>query len=191
MPIATATLSKLCARSITVDGELDVERGELVGELGREAEIGDDLLFHDVDDEARPFLEFRPVALHDVGDAELDQRVDRDVDRHPQVDAELREIEAGLERLRQRPFGERVRPDSDAAGHEGAGHQHTELRVTGAGEGLGADQLLLAQRRIDLVGAAIGDEGAIEFELGKRQFLEPSQRGIAAAEIVCVGDLDE
>ncbi len=100
MPIATATLSKLCARSITVDGELDVERGELVGELGREAEIGDDLLFHDVDDEARPFLEFRPVALHDVGDAELDQRVDRDVDRHPQVDAELREIEAGLERLR-------------------------------------------------------------------------------------------
>ena len=42
----------------------------------------------------------------------------------------------------------------------------------------------LAQRRVDLVGAAIGDEGAVELELGERQFLEPRKRGIAAAEIV-------
>ena len=42
----------------------------------------------------------------------------------------------------------------------------------------------LAQRRVDLVGAAVGDEGAVELELGKRQFLEPDKRRIAPAEIV-------
>ena len=36
----------------------------------------------------------------------------------------------------------------------------------------------LAQRRIDLVGAAIGDERPVELEFGKRQFLEPDQGGI-------------
>src|SRR5580704_10581616 len=31
----------------------------------------------------------------------------------------------------------------------------------------------LAQRRVDLVAAAVGDEGAVELDLGERQFLEP------------------
>ena len=42
----------------------------------------------------------------------------------------------------------------------------------------------LAERRVDLVGAAVGDEGAVELELGEGHFAESRQRGIAAAEIV-------
>ena len=42
----------------------------------------------------------------------------------------------------------------------------------------------LAERSIDLVGAAIADESAVELELGERQLLEPGEGGIAAAEIV-------
>ena len=41
-----------------------------------------------------------------------------------------------------------------------------------------------ADRRVDLVGAAIGDKSAIELQLGKGQFAEPRQRRIGAAEIV-------
>ena len=40
-----------------VDGELDVERREPLGDVARQREIVDDLFFADVDDQARPVLE--------------------------------------------------------------------------------------------------------------------------------------
>ncbi len=87
-----------------------------------EREIGDDLLLGDVDDEARPFFEFRPVGLHDVGYVELDQRIDRDVDGHPQIDAELGEIEAGACSACARASSESViRLDSLAPGMNALG----------------------------------------------------------------------
>ena len=68
--------------------------------------------------------------------------------------------------------GERVRCflDPDRHGH--------------AAEIVGKVDHGLAQRRVDLVGAAIGDERPVELEFGKRQFLEADQRGIATAEVV-------
>ena len=42
----------------------------------------------------------------------------------------------------------------------------------------------LAERRVDLIGAAVGDKSAIELELGKGQFAELRQRLVAAVEIV-------
>ena len=41
-----------------------------------------------------------------------------------------------------------------------------------------------AERRVDLVGGAVGDEGAIELEFGKRRFLKLRQGRIGAAEMV-------
>ena len=114
-------------------------------------EIGDDLLFGDVDDQARPFFEFAAVAFHDVGHRDLDQRVDRDVDREPQIDAELGEIEARIERLIQRLFGQRDQVALAGAGHECAGHQHAVARVARAGKGFGADELFFAQVDLRLI----------------------------------------
>jgi hypothetical protein len=62
--------------------------------------------------------------------------------------------------------GERVRCLLDSDRH---GHAAEIVRKVDDG---------LAQRRIDLVGAAIGDERPVELEFGKRQFLEPDQGGI-------------
>ena len=42
----------------------------------------------------------------------------------------------------------------------------------------------LAERRIDLVGAAVGDEAAVELELLEGQLLDLGERRIGAAEIV-------
>jgi hypothetical protein len=42
----------------------------------------------------------------------------------------------------------------------------------------------LAQRHIDLVGPAVGDEFAVELELDKGHFAKPRQGRIAAAEFV-------
>ena len=74
-----------------------------------------------------------------------------------------------------------------------AAHAHQRHRVGGFfdahGDGDAAEIMReidhrLAQRRIDLVGAAVGDEGAVELEFGERQFAELRQRRLAAAEIV-------
>jgi hypothetical protein len=102
------------AAAEVVDRKLDVEMRELRGKIGRQREIGDDLLLGDVDDEARPFFEFRPVSLHDASNVELDQRIDRHVDGHPQIDAELRKSE-----IRKRRASI-------------AGHQHAMMRVARA-----------------------------------------------------------
>ena len=75
---------------------------ELRGELAGEREIGDDLLFGHVDDQARPFRRLGDVRLDDVVDRQFDQRVDRNVDGQPQIDAELGELSPGLERAVER-----------------------------------------------------------------------------------------
>ena len=79
---------------------------QVAGDLGGQRQVGDDLLFGHVDDQARPFLELRAIGLHDIGNRDLDQRVDRDVDGGPQIDAELGEVEGSLERLCQRLLGQ-------------------------------------------------------------------------------------
>ena len=80
-----------------VDRELDVEGPKLFGELVASARSVTICSSVTSMISARPFLELRPIGLHDVGDRDLDQRVDRNVDREPQIDAELGEAELGLE----------------------------------------------------------------------------------------------
>ena len=102
--------------------------------------------------EPRPFLELRPIGLHDVGDGDLDQRVDRNVDREPQIDAELGEVERRPSAPATRP-APTARPGSTrvAPGMNALGIEHAVLRMARAGEGFGADQLFLAQVDLRLV----------------------------------------
>ncbi len=69
----------------------------------------------------------------------------------PQIDAELGEVESGLQRLRQGLLGQRDQARLAGAGHERARHQHAVLRMARAREGLGADELLFAQIDLRLV----------------------------------------
>ena len=70
---------------------------------------------------------------------------------------------------------------------EVAAHAHQGHRVGGlfdAHGDRGAAEIMrevdhrLAERRVDLVGAAVGDKGAIDFEFGKGQFAKPRQRRV-------------
>ena len=124
---------------------------QVVGDLGRQRQVGDDLLFGHVDDQARPFLELRAIGLHDIGNRDLDQRVDRDVDGGPQIDAELGEVEGSLERLCQRLLGQGDEVRFRCARQECAGHEHAAVRVPGTGERFDADELLLAQIDLRLI----------------------------------------
>jgi len=78
-----------------IDRQMNIEMAQLFRQLARQRKLGDDLLFRDVDGEARPFLELAAVALHDVFNLHLDQRFDRNIDRGPQRDAEVGEVDAG------------------------------------------------------------------------------------------------
>ena len=124
---------------------------QVAGDLGGQRQVGDDLLFGHVDDQARPFLELRAIGLHDIGDRDLDQRVDRDVDGGPQIDAELGEVEGSLERLCQRLLGQGDDVRFRCARQECAGHEHAAVRVAGTGERFDADELLLAQINLRLI----------------------------------------
>ena len=62
--------------------------GELLAQVVGEGDLADDLLFGDVDHQARPVVHLRAMLAHDLADRQLDQAFDRNVDRDPQVDAE-------------------------------------------------------------------------------------------------------
>ena len=105
-----------------VDRQMDVEVAQLLRDLGRQRQIGDDLLFRHVDDQARPFFELGAIGLHDVGHRDLDQRFDRNIDREPQIDAELGEVERSpLAPCASACSDNVIRPDSVAPGMNALG----------------------------------------------------------------------
>ena len=69
-----------------------------LAQLVGERQVGDDLLFRNVDDQSAPFVRVGTVGLDDVLDRNHDQRADRDVDRDTQVDAELGKVQPRFQR---------------------------------------------------------------------------------------------
>ena len=90
-----------------IDRQMNIEVAQLLCDLSRQRQIGDDLLFGNIDNEARPFLELAAIRLHDIFHRDLDQRLDRNIDRRPQRDAEVGKVDARFQRLRQRLLGQR------------------------------------------------------------------------------------
>ena len=122
-----------------------------LGHIVRQREVGDDLLFGDVDDQPRPMIDLRAVRAHDIRDRKLDQRVDRNVDGEAQIDAELGEIHAGLEHARERQLRQRDSSDSVAPGMNAPGDRTPYWGWRAAGERLDADKLLLPQVDLRLI----------------------------------------
>lgn len=118
---------------------------------------------------ARPFFASRTVRLDDVFNRDLDQRGHGNVDRQPQIDTELGEESAGLERVFKRQLGQFGGGRLGRIGGERSGKHHAVLGVTHACIGLGACELLFAQGNLGLVpelNPFVLDR-VIELELGR------------------------
>src|SRR5690606_1626717 len=78
----------------------------LSGELADLVDILKHLGLGDVEDEPQALAALRPVAADDVGNREALQTGDAHIDRETHVDADLTEIDAGLERADERALGQ-------------------------------------------------------------------------------------
>ena len=148
-------LLELRQRSIAlaevVDREPDVVLGELLAQVVGERDLGDDLLFGDVDHQARPVVHLRAVRAHDLADRQLDQAVDRDVDGDPQVDAEPRQFSPDLSALTSACSASVSTLASSAPGMKLPGSSTPCCGMADAREGLGAGKLLSPQVDLRLV----------------------------------------
>ena len=135
-----------------VDRELDVELRELLGHLVGQRKVGDDLLFGDVDDQPGPLLDLLAMRPHEVGDRQLHQRADRDVDGEAQIDPELaRTRSPALSALAIASSDSFSSSASVAPGMNAPGSRMPLLRMAAARERLDAGELLLAQVDLRLI----------------------------------------
>ena len=130
---------------------LTLSGASCAADVTRQFEVGDDLFFGDVDKKARPAIETLPIALHDVDYRHFAQRIDRHVDGHAQIDADLGEIDAGFERIAEREFGQGNQVGVGRGRDERLRRQYAILGMVHAGEGLDTDELFFAQIDLRLI----------------------------------------
>ena len=95
-----------------------------------------------VDDQAGPARRVGLVLCQQVAELQPAQDVERHVDRHRHLHAELREHRADAHGVVHRLFRERGDARVARARHEGVRRQHAVLRVPRAGEAFHADEFL-------------------------------------------------